>query len=472
MYDYETIKKNFEKIKPKEILTYKQMCEKIGDIPSTNGARRKHQFEDWKRYIDWKSVGRSNFTKIKVFSEEEVVENIFEKCMTDSLSYTLSAFLVLYASYSDGKTRLYTSYSELAKSFGMFNEDFNIARFNLPETEFDCETELLGLRNDRYDGLEEMKLAIRQARKDNPKGLSTKNHKTVQDFFLRYSRNANGKIESILNKFKKDKVLNYSETYCGAFFDETNENVQAHLKDIYLNPKDKSYYYDIVSKNEKGEEIKTRILVPYKDRIFVGDEEAIYLSIQNKYAHDLGYRTYGEALSFGKGKEIDKLSQMELREKLHCFYVRPALNILFSPNGLSYNKEYYQKNLEEMFTIPIVLSSIQETNKQNKSTFLDNIKERQESETPSDRRKFGEAWNSLAWAELQREQNMFYLVQDRLSKRYIDIKNTKYLPETESSSLQSVANYEGQYKDSVWLNTFENSIRKTENLSSCHSLDI
>ena len=67
---------------------------------------------------------------------------------------------------------------------------------------------------------------------------------------------------------------------------------------------------------------------------------------------------------------------------------------------------------------------------------------------------------------------MFYLVQDRLSKRYIDIKNTKYLPETESSSLQSVANYEGQYKDSVWLNAFENSIRKTENLSSCHSLDI
>ena len=79
MYDYETIKKNFEKIKPKEILTYKQMCEKIGDIPSTNGARRKHQFEDWKRYIDWKSVGRGNFTKIKMFSEEEVVENIFEK---------------------------------------------------------------------------------------------------------------------------------------------------------------------------------------------------------------------------------------------------------------------------------------------------------------------------------------------------------------------------------------------------------
>ena len=30
---------------------------------------------------------------------------------------------------------------------------------------------------------------------------------------------------------------------------------------------------------------------------------------------------------------------MELREKLHCFYVRPALNILFSPNGIDYNKE-------------------------------------------------------------------------------------------------------------------------------------
>ena len=125
-----------------------------------------------------------------------------------------------------------------------------------------------------------------------------------------------------------------------------------------------------------------------------------------------------------------------------------------------------------MFSIPIVLSSIQETNKQNKSTFLDNIKERQETETPSNRRKFGEEWSSLAWKELQREQNMFYLVQDRLSKRYLDIKNTKYLPETENSSLQSVVDYEGQYKDSIWLSVFENSIRKTENLTSCHSLDI
>ena len=290
-----------------------------------------------------------------------------------------------------------------------------------------------------------------------------KNHKSVQDIFTRYARNANNKIETVLNKFKKDKVLNYSETYCGAFFDADDVNILSHLKDIYLSPKDKAYYYDVISKNEKGEEIKTSIFVPYKDRVFIGDEEAIYLSIQNKCAHDLGYQNYGEALSFGKGKEIDKLSQMELREKLHCFYVRPALNILFSPNGIDYNKEYYQKSLEEMFNLPFVLSSIQETNKQNKSTFLNNIKERQESETPDPIKKFGEAWNPLAWEELRHEQNMFYLVQDRLSKKYLDIKNTKYLPETGDSSLQSVADYEGYYKDSIWLKVFENSMRKISN---------
>ena len=383
--------------------------------------------------------------------------------MNESLGYTLSAFLVLYAAYSDGKTRIHTSYSELAKAFGMFNEDFNLARFNLPETEFNCETELLGLRNDRYEGLEDMKKAIRQARKNNPNALSTKNHKSAQDFFTRYARNANNKIETVLNKFKKDKVLNYSETYCGAFFDADDVNILSHLKDIYLSSKDKAYYYDVISKNEKGEEVKTSIFVPYKDRVFIGDEEAIYLSIQNKYAHDLGYQNYGEALSFGKGKEIDKLSQMELREKLHCFYVRPALNILFSPNGIDYNKEYYQKSLEEMFNLPFVLSSIQETNKQNKTTFLNNIKERQESETPDPIKKFGEAWNPLAWEELRHEQNMFYLVQDRLSKKYLDIKNIKYLPETGDSSLQSVADYEGYYKDSIWLKVFENSMRKISN---------
>lgn len=463
MYDYETIKHNFENISEKDKLNYREMCEFVGDKFATSSVLRKRQMDKWKQFISWKQNNKKQFTKIKICSEEEAIENIFEKCMTDSLGYTLSAFLVLYTAYSNGKTRIHTSYSELAKAFGMFNEDFNLARFNLPETEFNCETELLGLRNDRYEGLEDMKKAIRQARKNNPNALSTKNHKSVQDFFTRYARNANSKIETVLNKFKKDKVLNYSETYCGAFFDAEDKTILAHLKDIYLNPKDKAYYYDIVSKNEKGEDIKTSIFVPYKDRIFVGDEESIYLSIQNKCAHDLGYQNYGEALSFGKGKEIDKLSQMELREKLHCFYVRPALNILFSPNGIDYNKEYYQKSLEEMFNLPFVLSSIQETNKQNKSTFLNNIKERQESETPNPIKKFGEAWNPLAWEELRHEQNMFYLVQDRLSKKYLDIKNTKYLPETGNSSLQSVADYEGYYKDSIWLKVFENSMRKISN---------
>lgn len=463
MYDYETIKKNFANISEKDKLTYREICELVGDKFATSSVLRKRQMENWKQFISWKQNNKKQFTKIKICSEEEAIENIFEKCMTDSLGYTLSAFLVLYTAYSNGKTRIHTSYSELAKAFGMFNEDFNSARFNLPETEFNCETELLGLRNDRYEGLEDMKKAIRQARKNNPNALSTKNHKSVQDFFTRYARNANSKIETVLNKFKKDRVLNYSETYCGAFFDVEDKNILAHLKDIYLNPKDKAYYYDIVSKNEKGEDVKTSIFVPYKDRVFIGDEESIYLSIQNKYAHDLGYQNYGEALSFGKGKEIDRLSQIELREKLHCFYVRPALNILFSPNGIDYNKEYYQKSLEEMFNLPFVLSSIQETNKQNKSTFLNNIKERQESETPNPIKKFGEAWNPLAWEELRLEQNMFYLVQDRLSKRYLDIKNTKYLPETGNSSLQSVADYEGYYKDSIWLKIFENSMRKISN---------
>ena len=310
MYDYETIKKNFENISEKDKLNYREMCEFVGDKFATSSVLRKRQMDKWKQFISWKQNNKKQFTKIKICSEEEAIENIFEKCMTDSLGYTLSAFLVLYTAYSNGKTRIHTSYSELAKAFGMFNEDFNLARFNLPETEFNCETELLGLRNDRYEGLEDMKKAIRQARKNNPNALSTKNHKSVQDFFTRYARNANSKIETVLNKFKKDKVLNYSETYCGAFFDAEDKTILAHLKDIYLNPKDKAYYYDIVSKNEKGEDIKTSIFVPYKDRIFVGDEESIYLSIQNKCAHDLGYQNYGEALSFGKGKEIDKLSEM------------------------------------------------------------------------------------------------------------------------------------------------------------------
>ena len=79
MYDYETIKKNFIKISEKDKLTYRDMCELVGDRFATSSVLRKRQMDKWKQFISWKQNNKKQFTKIKICSEEEAIENIFEK---------------------------------------------------------------------------------------------------------------------------------------------------------------------------------------------------------------------------------------------------------------------------------------------------------------------------------------------------------------------------------------------------------
>ena len=71
MYDYETIKKNFANISKKDKLTYKEMCELVGDKFTSNGGARKNQAARWAVCIDFQKEN-NYFTKIKIKNEEEL----------------------------------------------------------------------------------------------------------------------------------------------------------------------------------------------------------------------------------------------------------------------------------------------------------------------------------------------------------------------------------------------------------------
>lgn len=71
MYDYETIKKNFANISKKDKLTYKEMCELVGDKFTSNGGVRKNQAARWAVCIDFQKEN-NYFTKIKIKNEEEL----------------------------------------------------------------------------------------------------------------------------------------------------------------------------------------------------------------------------------------------------------------------------------------------------------------------------------------------------------------------------------------------------------------
>lgn len=71
MYDYETIKKNFIKISEKDKLTYREMCELVGDRFATSSNTRKNQVARWSVCVNFQKKN-NYFTKIKIKNEEEL----------------------------------------------------------------------------------------------------------------------------------------------------------------------------------------------------------------------------------------------------------------------------------------------------------------------------------------------------------------------------------------------------------------
>ena len=71
MYDYETIKRNFEG--NTKMLSHKEMCAKMGEKYNSNPAQIERQRERWKQIISWKyNKSKKSYYAIKLFSEEEL----------------------------------------------------------------------------------------------------------------------------------------------------------------------------------------------------------------------------------------------------------------------------------------------------------------------------------------------------------------------------------------------------------------
>ena len=71
MYDYETIRKNFANISEKDKLTYREMCELVGDKFAISSNTRKNQVARWSVCVNFQKKN-NYFTKIKIKNKEEL----------------------------------------------------------------------------------------------------------------------------------------------------------------------------------------------------------------------------------------------------------------------------------------------------------------------------------------------------------------------------------------------------------------
>ena len=71
MYDYEIIRKNFVNISEKDKLTYREMCELVGDKFAISSNTRKNQVARWSVCVNFQKKN-NYFTKIKIKNKEEL----------------------------------------------------------------------------------------------------------------------------------------------------------------------------------------------------------------------------------------------------------------------------------------------------------------------------------------------------------------------------------------------------------------
>ena len=121
MYDYETIKHNFEG--NTKMLSHKEMCAKMGEKYNSNPAQIERQRERWKQIISWKyNKSKKVYYAIKVFPEEEIVFNLIESNSKDKLSYARQFYNDSVLMYNNTREKFPSNI--IANIFGFKEIDF------------------------------------------------------------------------------------------------------------------------------------------------------------------------------------------------------------------------------------------------------------------------------------------------------------------------------------------------------------
>ena len=97
------------------------MCKLLGEKEKTNESKNK-QLKNWKNFFSYEKIGRE-FVIYKIYSYDEVENNLFKTLLEDKLAYSICVLLQFYKIATDANIMIISN-NKLAQSIGLINDNF------------------------------------------------------------------------------------------------------------------------------------------------------------------------------------------------------------------------------------------------------------------------------------------------------------------------------------------------------------
>lgn len=296
----------------------------------------------------WVKKG-SRFTKIKVYSKQEYLENLISRYFQDACIYNLCSFLAWYGDTYDDNSCVITK-PDLSLAIGLSSlafKDFHISNYQYGLA---LEQYVLDQRESKYPFVALPKKEIKENKEEKGKGALAKRTKDIMaDYDIHVSANNNFKVDSTLGETNNKETLTAKEikkkidsfdgqgltftqkTFVGGFIERDKLPFNADYTQIYQ--ENGRFYYPM-----KDEE---PLLVQFKERCLTPKEISLFVDVRGSIINSMGFTKFNDVRYQGKQQEyLDKIYP-ELISTIGALFVYPVYYITFSRDLIKSNTSFY-----------------------------------------------------------------------------------------------------------------------------------
>lgn len=310
----------------------------------------------------------------KVYDIETAIENKRNSLLKNKLYYHFFGLLSFYFNETQNHKLIVTP-TELAIGLNYINSKFKSLKSNdtaKKKLGKEIEEEILKEKPSRkpfYNSTKQDIKSLKKKEEEINKKKSKDEEKTIlisalvgeeiEDTFIHIPSNYDYKIKSILSDLNKEGVIILKSSKVGiklvskdtnevVVFDEnlTNEKIskelkinlatiQQELENGNILQQDLNYMYaQSISGNYY-----------YESQVLTEEEESKYLTITNQLANELGFKSpFDASKSWDSKKYYDKLT-IRLRKELNYLFVYNAHKIIFGPETLELQQNFYKDKI-------------------------------------------------------------------------------------------------------------------------------
>ena len=465
---YDKVQEKLKNVSQAE--NYKSLCFLLDEpdySAKSQTERRTRQLEYWKMCFKWVKKG-SRFTKIKVYSKQEYLENLMSRYFQDACVYNLCSFLAWYGDTYDDNSCVITK-PDLSLAIGLSSlafKDFHISNYQYGLA---LEQYVLDQRESKYPFVALPKKEIKENKEEKGKGALAKRTKDIMaDYDIHVSANNNFKVDSTLGETNNKETLTAKEikkkidsfdgqgltftqkTFVGGFIERDKLPFNADYTQIYQ--ENGRFYYPM-----KDEE---PLLVQFKERCLTPKEISLFVDVRGSIINSMGFTKFNDVRYQGKQQEyLDKIYP-ELISAIGALFVYPVYYITFSRDLIKSNTSFYSNQIQELLDTAKIQKSLLKANKENQQKIISLKKERQKNNTLDTRNKFikkdgsEQYWDKEDIETLDSNNQYEIFLYEKMNKDLLKIDINTFMPNISEESPN---------KSAIWQTLGDKSESKKKN---------